>query len=583
MSLRKFLGSILSVLMLAVPATTLVAQTETPAAATQKSGETTASGVPDGGMPHYIRPETPEQRRERLGTQEDPGIDPDPETIWFRFGKQFKIKKYDKKWARYTDQPGFVKPLAFVNFVEELYQENDKWVWVWMQQLEDEDLPTEEEIREAQYKTLTDEQLEFLEGMRGEFAPVDPPKSNVSVRFEKSSEGLPQDGSWRNSLAVADMNGDGKADIILPPERAGRTIPSIFIGDGNGKWTFWETKWQNRLNYGSVVAADFNKDKNMDLAFGVHLSGIVVVLGDGKGNFHETLRLTNYPTRRILARDVDADGWMDVVAISEGPVMRGKDLMGEGFTNVRAWINKGKGESWEGMNIAAEKQRVSGDWLSSGDFNGDRYPDFVGSNLYFNGTDILYLSKGKRGYESVAGGNELIPFRSYYWANTAGRFSNANRDDAVVAFTRQWVGGLNPKVVPPPVLPKAAGLDRITFAGGEPKRVPIVRWGGQRAVQVRGLGSGDFDGDGKQDIVYSRSDTRQLILLFGDGKGGFRQSVVDGVELGPQRHYDLTVADVNADKRPDIVLMYESETGSSFSRKNGKVDVYLNRGVTKRE
>jgi hypothetical protein len=582
MSLRKFLGCVLSVLMLAAPVT-LVAGPQTPAPGTAESGETATAGATDGGVPRYIRPETPEQRRERLGTQEDPGLDPDPEKIWIRFGKKFKIKKYDKKWARYTDQPGFVKPLAFVNFVEELYQENDKWVWVWMQELEDEDLPTAEEIEEAQYKTLNDEQIKFIEGMRGEFAPVDPPKSNVTLRFEKSSEGLPQDGSWRNSLAVADMNGDGKADIILPPERAGRPIPSIFVGDGAGKWTFWETKWPNRLNYGSVVAADFNKDKHMDLAFGVHLSGVVIVLNDGKGNFRETLRLTNYPTRRVVARDVDADGWMDVVAISEGPVMRGKELMGEGFSNVRAWMNRQKGEKWEGVNIAQPKQRVSGDWLSAGDLNGDRFPDFVGSNLYFNGTDIIYLSKAKNEYESVVGGNQVIPFRSYYWANTVGRFSAANRDDAIVAFTRQWVGGLNPKVVPPPVLGKVAGLDRLTFVGGEPKRVPIVRWGGERAVQIRGLGHGDFDGDGRQDIIYSRTDTRQLILLFGDGKGGFRQSVVDGVELGTQRHYDLTVADVNADKRPDVVMMYESESGSSFSRKNGKVDVYLNRGAAKAE
>ncbi|HYI10571.1 MAG TPA: VCBS repeat-containing protein [Thermoanaerobaculia bacterium] len=543
------------------------------------------SAVPDGGMPHWIRPETPEQRKERLSTQEDPGINPNEETIWWRFGKQYRIRKFDKKWSRYTDQPGFVKPFAFANFTEELYQENEKWVWVWMEELEDVPPPTEEDVREANYRELDQTQVEFLESLRGEFTPLEAPKSNVKVRFEKASTGLPEEGSWRNSLAVADMNGDGHADIILPPERAGRIIPSIFLGDGKGTWKFWSTvQWPGRLNYGSVVAADFNKDKKMDLAFGVHLSGVAILMGDGKGNFTEAERLTNFPTRRVLVRDVDADGWMDVVALSEGPVMRGSDLKGPGFGNLRAYLNRKKGTEWEGANIADPKQRISGDWLAAGDFNGDKFPDFVGSNLYFNGTDTIYLSKGANAYESLAGQQSIVPFRSYYWATTAGRFSSRNRDEAIVTFTRQWVPRLDPKLIPAPPLEKVSGLDRISFEGGTPKRTPIVRWGGKSASRVTGIGSGDFDGDGHQDILYARADERAFKLLVGDGKGGFREAVLEGLELaGTQRFYDLGLADVNGDKRLDVVMMYEAQTGTSFSRKNGKVEVFLNRGAGKAE
>ena len=590
MSFRKFLGCVLSVLMLSVTAATTAAAQQTPPTADAPAATATVSATPaasasevDGGAPRYIRPETPEQRRERLGTQEDPGPDPDPETVWFRFGKKFKIVKFEKRWAKYTETPGFVKPFAPVNFVEELYQENDKWVWVWMEELEDEEPPTPEEIAEAQFRKVDDEQIKFLDSMRDEFSPIDVPKTNVRVSFKRSSTGLPQDGSWRNSLAVADMNGDGKMDIILPPERAGRVIPSIFTGDGKGGWEFWETKWPNRLNYGSVVAADFNKDKIMDLAFGVHLSGVVILLHDGKGNFREVERVSNFPTRRIVARDVDNDGWTDVVALSEGPVMRGKEMMGAGFANLRAWMNRKKGESWEGINISGPKERISGDWLTAGDLNGDRYPDFAGSNLYYNGVHTIYVSQGPNKYAALPGGNDLIPFLSYYWAATAGRFSSNDRDDAIVTYTRSWVGKLNPKVVPPPVLTRVAGLDRITYVGGTPKRVPILRWGGDRAPRIAGLNQGDFDGDGKLDVAFTRTDTRQLVLLLGDGRGGFRQATVEGVELGTQRHYDLTVADVNADKRPDVILMYEAESGSSFSRKNGRVDVFLNQGAVQGE
>jgi hypothetical protein len=579
MSLRKLLGCVLSVLILA--ATPAARAQEKKEAKPKAAAAKTANGQMDGGTPRFIRPETPEQRRERLGTQDDPGPDPDEEIIWVRYGKQFKIVKFEKRWAKYTDRPGFVKPFAFANFVEEVYQENDKYVWVWMEQSEPEPPPTEEEVRASKFRKLDQKQLDFLESMREEFTPLEPPKSDVRLKFEGSSTGLPVDGSWRNSLAVADLNGDGKADIILPPERAGRITPSVFVGDGKGGWKYWPTKWPSRLNYGSVVAADFNKDKKMDVAFGIHLSGLAILLGDGKGNFREVERLTNYPTRRIVARDVDADGWMDVVAISEGPVMRGKELMDSGATMLRAYLNRKSGEEWEPMNIAGPKQRVSGDWLSAGDFNGDRYPDFVGSNVYQNGVDTLYLSKGPKQYEVVPGGNDVVPFLSFYWANTVGRFSARDRDDAIVTSTRRWVPNIDPKIAPRPPIEAVVTVDRISFENGTPKRTPISRWGGPSATNVTGVNHGDFDGDGRDDLIYTRTDLRAFVILLGDGKGGFREATIEGLDLAAQRHYDLQVADVNGDKRPDVIMMYEAESGTSFSRKNGKVEVFLNRGVVK--
>lgn len=583
MSLRKPIACVLSILALTAAPFEAGAQAANPnAAATASQPAAKGSDVPDGGMPRYIRPETPEQRRDRLGTSEDPGINPDSTVVWHRFGRKFRIERFDKRWAKYVDQPGYVKPLAFMNFTEEIYQENDKYVWVWMEEVELPPPPVEGE-EPGNYRQIDAKQIEYLDSIRHEFVPVDVAKSDVTVKFEKASSGLPVDGSWRNSLAVADLNGDGHADIILPPERAGRVTPSVFVGDGKGNWKYWATKWPARLNYGSVVAADFNKDKKMDVAFGVHLSGVVVLLGDGAGTFREVHRVSNYPTRRIIARDIDNDGWTDVVAISEGPLARGTNLNALGLSNLRGFLNREKGEKWEGLNLAQMKQRVSGDWLSAGDFNGDDYPDFVGSNIYFNGIETIYLSKGAKTYEPVMNG-ELVPFRSYYWANTAGRFSSRDRDDAIVTFTRQWVPRIDPKLVPPPPLEGVAGLDRISWsADGTAKRTPIIRWGAKGAATITAINQGDFNGDGNLDIIYSRSEERRLSVLLGDGKGGFREAALDGLELTPQRHYDITVADVNNDKRPDVVMMYEADSGTSFSRKNGKVEVFLNRGAAKQQ
>lgn len=547
--------------------------------------QTPAGAVPavsspeiEGGTPHYIRPETPEQRRERIGTAEDPGLNPDPSTVFWRYGKEFTIAKVDRKDAKYM-QDGWVRPTAWMNFVHEIYQENDKYIWVWIEKLP---VPTGEEAEsQAEFREYSPESIEFFEYLRGEFVPVETPVANTKVRFEESSAGLPTSGSWRNGPAVGDMNGDGFADLVLPPQRGMAATPSIYLGDGKGGWTRWsDAKWNTPgFNYGTAAVGDFNNDRKLDVAFGVHLTGVMIFLGDGKGNFTRVIDGldADYPTRRIVVTDVDRDGWSDVVAISEGPVGRLEGRKNEKHGNVLAYMNRGKGRKWEAVNIAQPKQYIGSDWLSVGDFNGDKYPDFVGGTIYFNSTHLVYLSKAAKQYEVFADayGKKIVP-RAYYYGNATGKFSGGKQDEAIVGYYRTWPTTLNPKLVPPPAFTKVSGFDRLTFVNGDVVRTPIVRWSG--AERLLGVADGDFNRDGNLDFAYTRYEPRQLVMLLGDGKGGFSRATVEGVELSGLRNYDLTVSDVNGDKLPDLVVMYEAQEATAFSPKKGKVQVFLNRG-----
>lgn len=583
---RKVLSLVLITAALAGVAAVSAQDAQAPAqpAAQQPASAEAAAAVPEGGVPRYIRPETPEERKQRLGTVEDPGLDPDLEKVWWRFGKAFKIDKVEKKWAKYVQQPGWVRPIGQLNLTAEIYQENEKYIWVWLEEMEP--MPSREELqrmeREAKFPKLSDEDLKYYRWLRDEFTPLDPPKSDVLVRFEPSSNGLPNAGSWRNSLAVADMNEDGKVDLVLPPQRGPVNGPAIFLGDGTGsKWTQWPIQWPRAFNYGSVVAADFNKDKHMDLAFGIHLTGVAVFLGDGKGKFREVESglPSAFASRRVVATDVDRDGWLDVVAMSEGPNFRGDNPDTVDAGGLRAYLNRNKGESWEVMGIAQPTESVGGDWLAVGNFNDDRYPDFVGASLFFNGVHTMWRSQGPKKYEVVDSKRTVIPFHSYYYAATAGRFSASGLDDAVVSYHRIWPR-VSPTVVAKPPLEAVVGIDRVSFVNGEAKRHPVARWSVTQPVW--GLGSGDFDGDGKQDIIYTRHDPREAVLLVGDGAGRFKRAAIEGVTLPNLRNYDLSVADLNGDGKQDIILMYESEQGTAFSPKNGRVDVFLNRGASKK-
>jgi len=125
------------------------------------------------------------------------------------------------------------------------------------------------------------------------------------------------------------------------------------------------------------------------------------------------------------------------------------------------------------------------------------------------------------------------------------------------------------------------GLDRLSFSGKTPVRTPIVRWPSN--IGVWGVASGDFNGDGNLDIAYTRHNPRELVILLGDGKGGFTRAKVEGVPIAPNTNYDLKVADVNGDGKPDLLIMYESSGQTAFSARDGAIKVFLNRGATTAE
>ncbi len=573
MFVRKSLFLLLGVLTFVSAAAFAEPQTAKPSAKASAK-----AAVPEGGVPRYIKPETPEQRMARLGTTEDPGPNPDPEKVFHRFGKQYSIAKAERRFAKYLPEPGFVRPFAQANFPYEIYQENDKYVWVWQEILDTEALLEQAKLDDNPWSK---EDTEYFRALRDDFLPLEAQPAPGSIKFEESSTGLPTGGSFRNGAAVADMNEDGFVDLVLPPQRGPAASPSIYLGDGKGGWTRWALKWPRAFNYGTVVVGDFNKDKHRDLAFSIHLSGVGVFLGDGKGKFTEVTKGLDlpYPTRRMVATDVDADGWTDIVAISEGPVGRGRDIKAKAHGNLRAYLNREKGQSWEGVNVAELKEYIGGDYLSAGKFNDDPYPDFIGASVYFNSTFTIYNSDGKGGaqYDPLIDG-VVVPGRSYYQATSTGRFlRGAKTDDAIVSFVRYWPSNLAPEAVAKPPLEVLSGIDRISFADGVAKRTPIVRWQGARPV--RGMANGDFDGDGNLDVAYAASESTDLTILLGDGKGGFRRVEAAGIKLPPQRTYDLIVTDLNRDKRPDVMVMFEAKQPVSTSPRNGSVRVYLNRGV----
>lgn len=574
--------ALITCLAAALMATAVSAQTSAekgaaPAApATAKASDT---AIP-GGEPKYIRPETPEQRKERLGTPEDPGTNPDPAKVWGRFGKLYHILRYERKWANYQDvEPGTVRPFGFTNFTREIYQQNDRFVWVW-DEIKPPAEPAADTVDEREVRAYGEAEMAYFQNARSEFSELTPPAANRTVTFVNSSEGLPQSGSWRNHLTVADMNGDGFADLVAPAERGGTNVPSIYLGDGKGKWTYWKSvKWPYGVSYGGVDAGDFNGDGKMDLVFGVHLGGLRVMLGDGNGVFTDASAGTyrDFATRRVQVVDVNADGKPDIVAINEGATTAGAVA---NYPKLMTFINDGTGKRWIPAPVSTPDTKLGGDFLTVGNFNGDKYPDLWASSIFFNGTELLWMSDGAARWKNEGATGKIVQFLSYYFAGTAGRFTKGSKlDDAIMTTVRVWPSDLNQKEVPLPSLSPLTSIERVSFDGkGNATRRGIMRWAGSRPVS--GIVSGDFDGDGNLDVAFTRYDPRALEVLLGDGKGNFTRATVSGAQLLNNPNYDLRVADVNGDKRPDIIIMYEATGTTRFAERDGGIQVFLNQGTT---
>jgi len=122
------------------------------------------------------------------------------------------------------------------------------------------------------------------------------------------------------NAAVADINGDGKADLVVTIQDVTEANQGIAVALGNGDGTFQTATFLNSSAQspalpGYVKIADLNLDGHPDLVYTNALSGTVgVMYGLGNGTFYSPLEFaTNRWAWDFALVDVNGDGVLDAV------------------------------------------------------------------------------------------------------------------------------------------------------------------------------------------------------------------------------------------------------------------------------
>jgi hypothetical protein len=164
-----------------------------------------------------------------------------------------------------------------------------------------------------------------------------------------SSISLPQRVS-SGVAAVADVDGDGNADMVLAPSYNGSTPIAILYGNGNGTFLAPVFLPTSRA-YQNVVVVDVNRDNLPDLVM-TDGATVAVILNLGNRKFDAEV---DYVAGRLIAGlnvvDVNGDGYPDII-VANGNGYPGGSSTDSSGTTVTVLLNEPNGTPAAGASVS---------------------------------------------------------------------------------------------------------------------------------------------------------------------------------------------------------------------------------------
>lgn len=484
----------------------------------------------------------------------------------------YTIQRYPKEEYIRVDDRHFKHPR--LPGAVEFFREDDRYYYVSVQKY----IPEEDRLKRESGQvpaTAAPERRPNEPAEPGpplsDFADLFPPRVAGRLRLEKvAPSGLPEEGLWRASFVVADVNEDGILDIVSPPSRiGGYPFVHVWVGDGKGKFSFWPLSYTETgkdkadagIDYGAVAVGDIDRDGHADIVSASHGGGLVSFFGDGKGGFRIVragLPGREYSAQAVVLLDANRDGRLDIVASRD--VYASGDSGAFDLQQVRVYINQGsKGWQFHDGLVGGFYSNSLHAW----DYDGDDLKDVLTGSHIFGTSSLLWRSDGKGGFSFVTA--TPLERHAYHFATVPGTFGGDRAPafaDAYYLYTAE------------PELARAAGISVYVFRNGTWTRHRVWRKKDGKTLQF-GLAMGDLDGDGLDDVVFPDSEERRLKIFFQRPDGSFVEAAESEEPALDSPGQCMRLADLDKDGRLDVVL---AKTVSSVRPDDrGGWDVYLNR------
>ncbi len=333
------------------------------------------------------------------------------------------------------------------------------------------------------------------------------------------------------AVAVADVNGDGRPDLVVTSYQPGSGQDgSVSVLLGNGDGTFQPPSAEDTFTVGhgpsDLAVADLTGDGIPDLIVTNRYDNTVsVLLGNGDGTFQpaRTFAAGAGPVTVAVA-DFNGDGIPDLVIADAG----GRYSPANTLT-----LLLGNGQRGEGDGTFAVQPPITVGTRPSAvavaNLTGDGIPDLVVANAYDNTVSVL-LGNGNGTFDA-------LPPIAVGMRPVALAVADVNGDgipDVIVANNYDNTVSV--------LLGQGDGtfLPQQTFAVGV---APVA------------LAAADLNGDGKTDLVTANYGDNTVSVLLGKGDGTFLPATVaSGVG---ERNTPFQV-DLNNDGIPDSVILDHS-------------------------
>ncbi|WP_341882121.1 FG-GAP-like repeat-containing protein [Synechococcus sp. UW140] len=378
------------------------------------------------------------------------------------------------------------------------------------------------------------------------------------------------------SVALGDLNGDGTLDIITA--NLGSTTVSVLLGNGNGTFQ-GQQAFATGANPFSVSMGDVNGDGRLDITTANLFSDTAsVLLGNGNGTFGPKTDFAtgSYPASVTLG-DVNGDGRLDIIAAN--------------YNSDNASVILGTGGSALFATFSPQQTFAAGNGAQSqalGDLNGDGKLDMVTANGGDSTASVL-LGNGNGTFQTQATVSTGTAPRSVTLGdvNDDGRLDliTANRDSSTVSVLlgngngtfgpkTDFATGSYPASVTlgdvngdgRPDIITANLYDNVSLLLGNGNgtfgpKTDFATGSGPRAVAM-----GDVDGDGRPDIITANRFSDNVSVLLGNGNGTFGPKTDFATGSYPA---SVTLGDVNGDGRLDIIAANYNSDNASVILGNG--------------